>query len=187
MAGKPTLALSWGMTGLPETLCPSAQLTRIPASTSFYPYDRSLQPEFWDLNSDPALSPNSTLYFIQSQFLNLFYLLCLTSPHPPYSFHCLPPFFTFSFPRWTIKARVTSKSDIRRWSNAKGEGHLFSMDLMDSAGKYGQSNRTVLQRMILKNANCVTIISQSRKQNIILNSTALCSKVRRLLRQNYFT
>ena len=32
--------------------------------------------------------------------------------------------------RWTIKARVTNKSDIRRWSNARGDGHLFSMDLV---------------------------------------------------------
>ena len=29
---------------------------------------------------------------------------------------------------------MTVKSDIRRWSNAKGEGHLFSIDLVDSAG-----------------------------------------------------
>lgn len=36
--------------------------------------------------------------------------------------------------RWTIKARITSKSDIRRWSNAKGEGTLFSIDLLDSDG-----------------------------------------------------
>ncbi|CAE7408516.1 RPA1C, partial [Symbiodinium microadriaticum] len=35
---------------------------------------------------------------------------------------------------WKIKARVTSKSDIRRWSNARGEGTLFSIDLLDSAG-----------------------------------------------------
>jgi replication factor A1 len=27
---------------------------------------------------------------------------------------------------------VTSKADIRRWSNAKGEGTLFSIDLLDS-------------------------------------------------------
>ncbi len=37
--------------------------------------------------------------------------------------------------RWTIKARVTRKNDIRRWSNAKGEGHLFSIDLTDSKGE----------------------------------------------------
>lgn len=36
--------------------------------------------------------------------------------------------------RFTIRARVTSKSDIRTWSNAKGEGSLFSMELLDSSG-----------------------------------------------------
>lgn len=34
--------------------------------------------------------------------------------------------------RWTIKARVTNKSDIRHWSNAKGEGQLFSIEILDS-------------------------------------------------------
>jgi len=37
--------------------------------------------------------------------------------------------------KWTIKARVTHKSDIRRWSNARGEGHLFSFDLVDESGE----------------------------------------------------
>lgn len=37
--------------------------------------------------------------------------------------------------RWVIKARVTAKSAIRTWSNAKGEGKLFSMDLMDESGQ----------------------------------------------------
>lgn len=37
--------------------------------------------------------------------------------------------------KWTIKARVTHKSDIRRWSNSRGEGHLFSMDLVDESGE----------------------------------------------------
>jgi replication factor A1 len=35
--------------------------------------------------------------------------------------------------RWTIQARVTSKSDIRSWSNARGEGTLFSVELLDSS------------------------------------------------------
>jgi replication factor A1 len=35
---------------------------------------------------------------------------------------------------WTIKARVTEKSDIRRWSNERGEGTLFSIKLLDSSG-----------------------------------------------------
>eukprot|EP00094_Tigriopus_californicus_P000409 TCALIF_00398-PA protein Name:"Similar to RPA1 Replication protein A 70 kDa DNA-binding subunit (Homo sapiens)" AED:0.07 eAED:0.07 QI:4/0.83/0.85/1/0.5/0.57/7/130/663 len=37
--------------------------------------------------------------------------------------------------KWTIKARVTHKSDIRRWNNSRGEGHLFSMDLLDESGE----------------------------------------------------
>lgn len=36
--------------------------------------------------------------------------------------------------RWTIQARIAHKSEIRTWSNAKGEGSLFSIDLVDSSG-----------------------------------------------------
>lgn len=34
-----------------------------------------------------------------------------------------------------IKARVTNKSQIRKWSNSRGEGQLFSMDLVDESGE----------------------------------------------------
>lgn len=37
--------------------------------------------------------------------------------------------------RWVIKARVVSKSNIRTWSNSRGEGKLFSMDLIDESGE----------------------------------------------------
>ncbi|KAG8827827.1 Replication factor A protein 1 [Serendipita sp. 399] len=37
--------------------------------------------------------------------------------------------------KWTIKVRVTQKSDKRKWSNAKGEGQLFSVNLMDETGE----------------------------------------------------
>lgn len=37
--------------------------------------------------------------------------------------------------KWVIKARVTFKSPMRTWNNAKGEGKLFSMDLMDETGE----------------------------------------------------
>lgn len=30
--------------------------------------------------------------------------------------------------------RVTKKSDMRTWSNARGEGKLFSIDLLDEEG-----------------------------------------------------
>ncbi|KAI4471655.1 replication factor a 1 rfa1 [Holotrichia oblita] len=36
---------------------------------------------------------------------------------------------------WIIKARVTNKSNIRTWSNSRGEGKLFSMDLVDESGE----------------------------------------------------
>lgn len=37
--------------------------------------------------------------------------------------------------KWVIKARVTTKSAVRTWSNAKGEGKLFSFDLCDETGE----------------------------------------------------
>ncbi|KAG4077768.1 hypothetical protein HA402_011197 [Bradysia odoriphaga] len=37
--------------------------------------------------------------------------------------------------KWVIKARVTSKSNVREWKNANGEGKLFSIDLMDESGE----------------------------------------------------
>jgi len=36
---------------------------------------------------------------------------------------------------WTIKARVMQKSDIKTWSNARGEGKLFNVTLMDDSGE----------------------------------------------------
>lgn len=35
--------------------------------------------------------------------------------------------------RWMIKARVTHKSEIKSWANAKGEGKLFSATLVDDS------------------------------------------------------
>lgn len=37
--------------------------------------------------------------------------------------------------RWVIRARITSKSPIKTWSNSRGEGKLFSMDLIDESGE----------------------------------------------------
>ncbi|KAG1705844.1 hypothetical protein DVH05_002409 [Phytophthora capsici] len=36
--------------------------------------------------------------------------------------------------RWTIKARVTTRSPIKNWTNARGSGKLFSVDLLDAKG-----------------------------------------------------
>ncbi|CAM1500729.1 Fc.00g098910.m01.CDS01 [Cosmosporella sp. VM-42] len=37
--------------------------------------------------------------------------------------------------KWTIKARVTVKSDIKTWHKATGEGKLFSVNLLDESGE----------------------------------------------------
>lgn len=36
---------------------------------------------------------------------------------------------------WTIRARCTQKSDIKAWTNAKGEGKLFSATFIDGSGE----------------------------------------------------
>ncbi|XP_059640341.1 replication protein A 70 kDa DNA-binding subunit A-like [Cornus florida] len=36
--------------------------------------------------------------------------------------------------RWTIKARVTAKGDLRHYNNPRGDGKVFSFDLLDSDG-----------------------------------------------------
>lgn len=42
--------------------------------------------------------------------------------------------------RWMIKARVTHKSEIKSWANAKGEGKLFSATLVDDSVMMKPSN-----------------------------------------------
>ncbi|KAK6950868.1 hypothetical protein Daesc_007396 [Daldinia eschscholtzii] len=37
--------------------------------------------------------------------------------------------------KWTIKARVTQKSEIKTWHKASGEGKLFSVNLLDESGE----------------------------------------------------
>uniref|UniRef100_A0A3B4AAN1 Replication protein A subunit n=1 Tax=Periophthalmus magnuspinnatus TaxID=409849 RepID=A0A3B4AAN1_9GOBI len=37
--------------------------------------------------------------------------------------------------KWTIRARVTNKSTIRTWSNSRGDGKLFSMEIVDESGE----------------------------------------------------
>nr|GEW81049.1 replication protein A 70 kDa DNA-binding subunit A-like [Tanacetum cinerariifolium] len=36
--------------------------------------------------------------------------------------------------RWAIKARVTAKAELRHYNNAKGDGKVFSFDLLDATG-----------------------------------------------------
>ncbi|XP_029303122.1 replication protein A 70 kDa DNA-binding subunit [Cottoperca gobio] len=37
--------------------------------------------------------------------------------------------------KWTIRARITNKSSIRTWSNSRGDGKLFSTEMVDESGE----------------------------------------------------
>lgn len=37
--------------------------------------------------------------------------------------------------KWTIRARITNKSSVRTWSNSRGDGKLFSMEIVDESGE----------------------------------------------------
>lgn len=48
--------------------------------------------------------------------------------------------------RWTIKVRVTKKGDVKTYTNAKGEGKLLSVDLLDSQG--GEIRATMFNEQV---------------------------------------
>ena len=50
--------------------------------------------------------------------------------------------------RWAIKARVTNKSELKTWKNERGEGKLFSVDLLDQSG--GQIKATMFNEAVDK-------------------------------------
>ncbi|KAK7183340.1 hypothetical protein DPSP01_000538 [Paraphaeosphaeria sporulosa] len=55
-----------------------------------------------------------------------------TSTHPHlYPIESLSPYAH----KWTIRARCTHKGDIKTWHNQKGEGKLFSVNLLDDTGE----------------------------------------------------
>uniref|UniRef100_A0A2P2I042 Replication protein A subunit n=1 Tax=Hirondellea gigas TaxID=1518452 RepID=A0A2P2I042_9CRUS len=65
--------------------------------------------------------------------------------------------------KWTICARVTSKSSIRTWSNSRGEGKLFSIDLLDESGEI---------RATAFNAECDKFFEMLEPNNVYYISVA---------------
>ncbi|KAM9811370.1 replication protein A 70 kDa DNA-binding subunit isoform X1 [Syngnathus typhle] len=52
-------------------------------------------------------------------------------PGKPVPIASLNPYLS----KWTIRVRVTNKSSIRTWSNSRGDGKLFSMEIVDETGE----------------------------------------------------
>lgn len=67
---------------------------------------------------------------------------------------------------WTIKARVSYKGDIRNWSNSKGEGKLFSVNLLDESDEIKATafNETAERAFKLFEEGKVYYISKARVQ-----------------------
>ncbi|XP_061902924.1 replication protein A 70 kDa DNA-binding subunit-like isoform X2 [Entelurus aequoreus] len=63
---------------------------------------------------------------------------------------------------WTVRARVTSKSNIRHWSNSRGEGSVFSFEVVDQSGeiKVTAFNNEVDKFFPLVEPNQVYLISK---------------------------
>lgn len=66
--------------------------------------------------------------------------------------------------RWTIKARVTQKSDMKHWNNARGSGKLFSCTLVDETDeiKANAFNETADRLYPLMEENKLFYISKAQ-------------------------
>ncbi|CAH2228915.1 jg1374 [Pararge aegeria aegeria] len=102
--------------GDPQTWSEDSVTTTAPAPSPMRPVPQPTPAQVHSL-AKPAAGPNLDSSLLGSQMT-----------HPIAS---LSPYQN----KWVIKARVMNKSPIRTWSNAKGEGKLFSMDLCDESGE----------------------------------------------------
>uniref|UniRef100_A0AAR2L7J4 Replication protein A subunit n=1 Tax=Pygocentrus nattereri TaxID=42514 RepID=A0AAR2L7J4_PYGNA len=70
----------------------------------------------------------------QAPVVTLGRIVPIASLNPYQSKLCCSLIETFIL-RWTVRARVTNKSAIRTWSNSRGDGKLFSMEIVDESGE----------------------------------------------------
>jgi len=57
--------------------------------------------------------------------------------------------------RWTIRARVTAKGDVRTWNNARGTGKLFSVTVVDAAST--EIRATIFQEGVARFFDLLTV------------------------------
>ncbi|CAH2048570.1 unnamed protein product, partial [Iphiclides podalirius] len=99
-------------------------------------------PQTWTEESAAAIPAQPTMQAIPKHNPVISTPSVKTSPNPSLDSSMLSSQMTHPIAslspyqnKWVIKARVMSKSAIRTWSNARGEGKLFSMDLCDESGE----------------------------------------------------
>lgn len=114
----------------------SGQSKIIPSSN---PY-KVLTPSHTDnisTSSKPALVTNPYGQRSSSDSMSKSHLhSTLTHPNAPTS-SLIQPISSLSpyQNQWMIMARVTSKQDIKTWTNSRGDGKLFSINLIDDSGE----------------------------------------------------
>ncbi|XDV32252.1 hypothetical protein PO909_003115 [Leuciscus waleckii] len=93
----------------------------------------------------PAPTPTPTVRPLQSKngsdgndiYIYIFGKKPMAAPNTPGGTSKVVPIASLNpyQSKWTVRARVTNKNAIRTWSNSRGEGKLFSMELVDESGE----------------------------------------------------
>lgn len=68
--------------------------------------------------------------------------------------------------RWTIKARVTNKSKIRTWTNSRGEGKLFSFEIVDESVSKGVEGSYCIWLLPVNVGHTWLIFASSVRRNV---------------------